>query len=473
MYERISMAVYNRSPVWVQNLLCTLEGRRLQKLRFGGVFPQWARFYAESRAWSEERLRDYQRTQIQDLLRHCFDSVPYYAKRWKGEGLSSGDFKELEDLRGFPKTTKEDVLEAGQRIISSRVEPRRLRKFMTGGSTGTPLPLYYTPEETQQHYAVFWDRMRPGVKQGDRYATFQGKEVVPSTQAKAPFWRENRAANQRLYSMGHLAPEKLRAYAENLIEEPFVYYQGYTSFMSVVAEYMAQKGLTPRTPPKAVFPTSEQLTVAARRLFETTWQTKVWDEYCQGEHCALIAECEEGNRHVQMDYGLVEYEPIGHEDGQLLAEIICTGLIARTAPLIRYRVGDRVLIDEGATCPCGRPGPVITAIRGRTSEFIATPDGRKYPHISLIVDLLRNVHRTQVVQEDPSRILVRVVPAPHYTRQDEEHLIKCFEDRVGGGIAVTVEHVSELERRPNGKILSIINRIPGHGRFIGSAAESD
>ncbi|UCC29052.1 MAG: phenylacetate--CoA ligase family protein [Phycisphaerales bacterium] len=462
MYDRVATAVYNLSPVWVQNILCTLAGRRYLARRYGGEFSRWAAFYARARLWSESRLYDYQREQLAQLIRHCFETVPYYTKVWKQAGLCPDDFRDVPDLAKFPCTTKEDLFAASDSMISTSVAGHKLLKFMTGGSTGMPLPLYHTPAEIQQHFAAFWDRMRPGVKLGDRYATFQGKEVVPSQQKRPPYWRENRAANQRLYSMGHLSPEKLHTYAGSLLNEPFVYYQGYASFLLVVAEFMAENGLTPATPPEAVFTTSEQLTAETRKLFEETWRTKVWDEYCQGEHCALIQECEHGNRHAQMDYGVVEYEPIGFEGDQLLAELICTGLIPRAVPRIRYRVGDRVLIKRGFECPCGRPGPVITAIRGRTSECIITPDGRKYPHISLIVDLLRNVRRTQVVQERPDEIIVRVVPFPQFTATDEEHVARSFAERIGGGIGVTVQCVTDLERLPNGKVLSIISRIPGH-----------
>jgi phenylacetate-CoA ligase len=443
-------------------MLCTLAGRQYLRLRHGEQFKKWAAFYAESRRWSESQLREYQREQIKQLISYCFNSVPYYAETWSQIGLSPEAFKDLEDIRKFPYTTKENLFRATERMIATNVNRKKLVKNMTGGSTGMPLPCYYTVDELQQHYAIFWDRMRPGVKLGDYYATFQGKEVVPSSQKTPPYWRENRSTNQRLYSMRHLSEEKLDAYVESLINTPFVYYQGYVSIMTVVAEFMSVRGLRLKTPPKAIFTTSEQLTFLTRKLFEETWQTRVWDEYCQGEHCALIQECEHGNHHAQMDYGLIEYEPIAHEGRLLLAEIICTGFIPRAAPLIRYRVGDRVLIDECLVCECGKPGPVIKAIRGRTSDNIITPDGRKYPHISLIVDLLRNVRRVQVVQDKPEEIVVRIVPFPEYNSKDEEHLIHCFQERIGGGVEVRTKHVKALERLPNGKVPSIINRIEGY-----------
>ena len=471
MINQFTMAVYNLSPVRVQNLFCTWAGRRYEKLRYGGEYDRWREFYAESRNWSEAELKEYQREQLGLLVREAFDRVPYYAERWKQAGVGPDDIRGPEDLPKLPFVTKEDIFDAGDAMLASGTDKKRMFCGMTGGSTGMPLVRYFTPEEVQRHYAIWWDRLRQGAAKGQRYATFQGKEIVPSGQSRPPYWRQNRASNQVLYSMRHLSPEKLHCYAENLMAEQFAYYQGYVSIMSVVAQFMSDNGLKLPTPPKAVFTTSEQLTNSERKLFEEAWQTKVWNEYNQGERCSMIVECPAGNHHVQMDYGVVEYEPIGREGDLLLAEIICTGFIPHAGPLIRYRIGDRVLVDENAVCNCGRPGPVIKAIRGRISDYILLPDGRKYPHVSLIVDMLHNVRRTQVVQDRPDEIIVRIVKFPQYTQADEQHLIHCFQERIGGGIKVIPEYVEALERRPNGKVMSIINRIPGHGR--GGSADAD
>ncbi len=461
MAGRASLALYARSPVWAQDLLCTLEGARLQRLRYGGEFERWAAFHAGARRWSEAELLEYQREQVRGLLRECFETVPFYAERWRAAGLSPDSFRGLEDLARFPATTKDDVFEAGGRMVSTAADRRRLVHLSTGGTTGTPLDLVRTAEEIQRHYAVIWDRMRPGVSRQDYYAAFQGKEVVPERQSRPPYWRENRAGHQRLYSMRHLAPAKLDAYARSLVETPFVYYQGYANFMALIAEYMESHGLAPRTPPRAVFSTSDQLGSEARALMERAWRTRVWDDYGQAELASLIQECEHRGRHVQMDYGVVELESRGHEEGLLVAELVCTGFIPRAMPLVRYRVGDLVLVEEGATCPCGRPGPLIRTIRGRTSEFIVTPDGRRYPTITHFANELRHVRRVQVVQERPDAITVRVVVTPEFDVRDEALVARRFRERIGPGLEIRVERVDELERLPNGKVLNIINRLPG------------
>ena len=209
-------AFYDRAPVWVQNELCTLWGRRLERERYGPAFERWAAGWAERRAWSEERLREYQRDQLAGLLARAQAQVPYYADRWRAAGIAAGDFRELADLGRFPVTSKDDVFDAGERMLSAGADRAALVTLTTGGTTGQPLRLWRTHEELQAHYAAFWDRMRPGVRRGERYAAFQGKEIVPASQKRPPWWRDNRAAHQRLYSMRHLAPARIEDYARDL-----------------------------------------------------------------------------------------------------------------------------------------------------------------------------------------------------------------------------------------------------------------
>lgn len=469
----LRQALYDHAPVWVQNELCTMWGRRLERERYGPAFARFAAGWAERRGWDEARLRAYQRDRLATLLAHAYARVPYYAARWKAAGVAPGDFHELADLARFPDTTKDDVFDAGDRMVSTAVDPKSLVVLTTGGTTGQPLRLWRQREELQDHYAAFWDRMRPGIRRGERYAAFQGKEVVPATQKGPPFWRDNRAANQRLYSMRHLSPARVESYARDLAATSFAYYQGYANFMAVIAEYMAERGITPRVPPRAVFSTSDQLSAATRKLFAETWRTRVYDDYGQAECASLIGECEHGNKHEHLDYAYTEFLPVGEEGGLQVAEMVCTGFLTATMPLVRYRVGDHVLVAPGERCPCGRPGPVIKAIRGRTSEFIVTPDGRRYPTVTHFVDLLRNVRRSQVVQEREGEIVVRVLPLPAFSDADAKHAAELFADRIGGGIRVRIEKVAELERMPNGKVLNIINRLPGYRSGRLTATESD
>jgi len=467
----IRKRLYERAPVWMQNEICTLVGRRLQRQRYGGEYEKWSALWAQSRGWTREALEAYQCEQVRELLERCYRSVPHYSEEWRRHGVRPEDFRGLEDLVRFPCTTKDQVFEGGLRFVAEGIDPRSLIRITTGGSTGQPLVLYRTAGELQRHYAVIWDRMRPGVRRNDLHASFQGREVVPANRTKPPYWRDNRAARQRLYSIQHLSPSMLREFARDLVRTPFVYYEGYANFLLLVAEAMAEQSIRPDPPPAAVFSTSNQLSGSGRRLMEETWRTKVWDDYGQAECAALIRECEHGGKHVQMDYGVVEFEVVGSEDGLEVAELICTGFVPQAMPLIRYRVGDLVLLDRAGGCRCGEPAPVIRGIRGRTAEYLILPDGRYYPTVTHLADQLPGIRRMQIVQERLGGIVVRVVPKDRARGVDPRAISERLAERLHPGLEISVEVVDELERLPNGKVLSIINRVPGHRRGVAAATE--
>ncbi len=52
-----------------------------------------------------------------------------------------------------------------------------------------------------------------------------------------------------------------------------------------------------------------------------------------------------------------------------------TVLFARTLPLIRYEMTDRVRIST-RSCPCGRPFRLVEAVEGRTDDVLRLPGVR-------------------------------------------------------------------------------------------------
>ena len=457
--KNLKRSIYDRCPAILQNLLCSVEGWRNNRLRYGKGFDGWSEFFASSakRDWSS--LRKYQLEQVQQLIDLCYKHIPYYAQTWKRAGIEPGDIKTLEDFAKLPALTKEDLRVHHARMLDPRIPRRQLHVTSTGGSTGTPLIRYNTADELWRHYAAVWARLRPGVQRGEHYATFGAQPVVPARQQRPPFWRDNRAANQRLYSMRHLCPAFLEAYARSLMGTPFAYYQGIKSMLCIVAQYMQDRGLQLPVAPRAVFTTSEQLFNVERELIESAWNTKVWDEYCQGEMCAIIHECQYGNRHVAMDYSYVEMEPVGHDGINVVCELICTSFVCRAAPLIRYRVGDKVLLHENQNCPCARPGPVIKTIYGRVSDYLVTADGRRIPHVAGMMSAFQHIRGSQFYQETPNEVVVRIVASPEYCPEDEKNIRHVIAAYVGNGLGVSICRVRELERLPNGKVPNMISHI--------------
>jgi phenylacetate-CoA ligase len=140
------------------------------------------------------------------------------------------------------------------------------------------------------------------------------------------------------------------------------------------------------------------------------------DRYGLVELSDFAWECERRDGlHVSADTHLVE---ILGDDGLPVppgvpGRIVCTDLIARTMPMLRYETGDHgaLAVDP---CPCGRTFPRLVGLTGRSADVVLLPDGRRlhWPWFHETFARLEGLDRYQVIQEGRDRLRVRVAAAP-------------------------------------------------------------
>ena len=123
------------------------------------------------------------------------------------------------------------------------------------------------------------------------------------------------------------------------------------------------------------------------------------------------------------------YEPIAvGEAGRML----CTGLLGRDMPLIRYELGDRsTREDVRPACACGRRLPTIRSVEGRSFDVALTPDGVPVGSLGTIFHSGLPMREAQIVQETLRRFRIKVVPAPGFGEKHSQDLIRGLQSRVG------------------------------------------
>jgi phenylacetate-CoA ligase len=453
--------LYDHSPISGQNALCTLAGQLRNWQRFDGNFEQRCSFFRDASRWDLLESEEYQRRQLQELLVYCFEKVPFYRQRMPGRERPEA-LQNLGDWRRLAPLSKDDVRRAGTSLISSDFDPGRLVVSHSGGSTGMPLRCYHDREALKRVYACFWASQRPGVSRRDKFAAFQGLNIIPPRQKRGSYWRMNYAMRQRLYSIFHLSENTIGAYIADLDRYQPVYLTGYANSLYLLAKLAEEQRLLPVHSPLAVFSTSEQLLPACRRTIERVFRTRVWDAYSQDETCGSITQYECGFYHYDRAYGYMEFHDVEVlPDDRRLAEIICTGFLNRAWPLLRYRPGDLVEYEPAEKCPkCGRAGPIIHGIRGRTGDVLLLPSGRRFPHISLIVKNLKGVRQVQLVQHAIDRVTIRFVPSDDFRgAADVELMTNSFSQAVDEPINWQTEAVSEIPRTVSGKFMSIVSHL--------------
>ncbi len=229
--------------------------------------------------------------------------------------------------------------------------------------------------------------------------------------------------------------------------------------MYVVADYMQKNGLRFDLPIRAAFSMSETVQAIYRETIERAWHCPLWDQYGQGERVASITLRECGCYHYDMDFGIVEFEPVGKEGDLVVAEVIGTSLINRAWTLLRYRTGDMVLIDPDGECPCGRPGPVIRRVLGRTGDILTMPDGRRILNITTAVKDVPGLLEFQIVHDEPSSVIVNIVRDAAYTERSEQLIRKRVTERCGPSATVTLRYPERIERTPGGKFMAVVSKV--------------
>jgi phenylacetate-CoA ligase len=210
---------------------------------------------------------------------------------------------------------------------------------------------------------------------------------------------------------------------------------------------------------QAVITSSEKLTKEMRDTFQRVYQCKTYDSWSGVEACGLVSECEHGSLHVSPDLGIIEIidehgNPV--KPGQA-GEVVCTGLVNFDQPLIRYKIGDVMVLGESG-CACGRQMPVIQEIIGRVEDTVIGKDGREMVRFHGIFVDLTNLIEAQIIQHDLNRFEIKVVTNGNWTEEEGLVIKKRLVSQLGE-VATEIHVVDSIPRNKNGKFQAVISHV--------------
>ena len=84
-------------------------------------------------------------------------------------------------------------------------------------------------------------------------------------------------------------------------------------------------------------------------------------------------------------------------------------------PLIRYRIGDLGMWEEGR-CSCGRGLPRLRSVSGRVTDFLVGSDGRLVSGVFLatyVIGRRPSLGQVQIQQETAGQVLFRIRRGPN------------------------------------------------------------
>ena len=453
--------IYNLSPVFIQNIMCSEKGKRIIKERFNDEFYKNLESLHNSQRWSSELIMKYKEEQTYNILEYAYRECPFYKSFFDAHHVSPADYKQLKDIEKFPIITKEIVRKNYAGMVARSYPKENLVPMHTSGSSGKALDFYYTKEFIPYLWAIWWRfREQFGIQVGDKHLNCTGKLIVPIGVKKPPYWRINKPMNQWLINMQHISPDKIKAIVKMINEEGFVYFSGYPSIIYSIASCIKECGLRVVVPPKYIFTGAEKMYDNQRMVIEEVFKgVTCTDHYGMSEGVCNASKCKTGVYHEDFEFGLIECEEKSWiTETEYTGEILGTTFKNMGMPLIRYKIGDRAIWNTQA-CNCGLHSQVIKDIQGRSEDYIITPEGTHIQRFDYLFKDTADIKECQVVQRQLGFVTFRMVIRDNYSTTTEQKIKKAVRKMISPSIICEFEYVSEIERTSAGKFKAVVSEL--------------
>lgn len=450
----VTLKIYHKLPPSIRGIAASIHGAKLNFLRYSRLTPKLISEARERESWSFDQWQAWRQDQLSSLLRSASLHVPYYRDYWKGQAGASV----VSDIQNWPILEKQVVRDYPERFVSDLSRGSKLYCTHTSGSTGSPMKIIWSAETARKWYALVEARWRNwyGVTRFNRWAIIGGKQVVPPSAQKPPYWVYNHGMNQLYMSAYHLSCDSAADYVQALKAHRIQFIHTYTSGIYSLARFITDLGISPPQL-KVIVINAEPIYDHQRELIEFVFQCPVRETYGMAEMVAGAGECDTGHLHLWPDAGYMEVDA-GNENvltsgtGQLIA----TGLVNFDMPLIRYRVGDSVTLSEQVeTCSCGRSMPVLSSVEGRNDDLLKTKDGREIGRLDTIFKSSYPILEAQIVQKTLDLCVLRLVPTPGYSDVVAVEISNELKALMGP-IRVEVKLVEAIPRGANGKFRAVL-----------------
>ena len=362
-------------------------------------------------------IEDLQLERIRKQVKHAYDNVKFYRRKFREKGITPEDIKTHEDVYKIPFTVKDDLRDHYPYGIVAVDLGEINRIHASSGTTGTPTVVTYTTADLER-----WSDLMArcyscaGVGPGDiiqnayGYGLFTGglgfhmgaerlrSMVIPTATGNTK--RQIRMMKDMKTTTLCCTP----SYALYLIEA--LDNEGVS-----VEELSLKRGIF------GAEPWSDE----TRRHIERNLDISAHDLYGMSELYGpgVADECEQKDGlHIWGDEFYVE--TIDPDTGEVLekgekGEMVVTMLTRQAMPLLRYRTKDLCVINWDK-CECGRSHPRIMRIKGRSDDMLIVGGVNVFP--SQIEDVLVGIdelgEQFQIILEhiklDKLRIVVEVSP---------------------------------------------------------------
>ncbi|MEU0397585.1 phenylacetate--CoA ligase family protein [Streptomyces sp. NPDC006208] len=323
------------------------------------------------RTLTQERLDDWRERQLRTVLDQVADGSPFYARHLKDVDLTAVTHK---DLTSLPFTTKAD-LRSQMLDVLSRPLADAVFFYETTGTTGPATPCPRDEREaiaSNAHVTESWAsifRHHFG-DHAPRIGLMGPTEVHSFGDTLGDIARNVGSMNAKIWPYSPVIGfAKALQLMRDLELEVICCTPGVALTLAKAAEHHGYD-LRRDFSVKLLLVTGEMCTPALAHNLESVWGAEVYNILYGSQEAFVIATaCRNKRMHLSQTNYLIEVvDPdTGASHGPRgSGELTVTMLVDGVKPLIRYRTGDAVTIEE-SDCGCEMPGDLVRLV-GRTLD---------------------------------------------------------------------------------------------------------
>jgi len=354
------------------------------------------RYFEESvETLSRKVLETLQIEKLCSMLEQIYGRNRFYTDKFNAAGIHPNSIQTLDDLKRLPLTSKSELVQAQSDALpfgsnTTFKESAYSRFHQTSGTTGTPLRVLDTPE-SWDWWGRCWGHVLAGagVTENDRmfvpfsfgpfigfWAAVEGSQKINALMIPGG----GRDSLQRLHLMKELGATAMcctPTYALRLAE---VAQESSFDLSEIPLRTLIHAG-----EPGANVP-------ATKARIESVWNAKCYDHAGASEIGAHSFECElqPNGTHVTESEFIVEVlnpETLEQVPAGEQGELIITNLGRIGYPVIRYRSGDLVVLNQ-QKCTCGRSYARFEGgVLGRADDMVVVRGINVFP--SAVENLVR------------------------------------------------------------------------------------
>ncbi|MEU9153495.1 phenylacetate--CoA ligase PaaK [Streptomyces sp. NPDC048417] len=393
---------------------------------------------------SREELAALQLTRLRATLRHAYDNVELYRKKFDAAGVRPEDCHTLADLARFPFTTKADLRDTYPFGMFAVPMSEVRRVHASSGTTGRPTVVGYTDNDLSMWADVVARSIRAaGGRPGHKVHISYGYGLF--TGGLGAHYGAERAGCTVIPASGGMTARQVQIIQDFRPEIIMVT----PSYMLTLLDEFERQGIDPRSTSLEVgIFGAEPWTEEMRREIEERLDIHAVDIYGLSEVIGpgVAQECVDtkDGLHVWEDHFYPEVvDPLTDEvlaEGDS-GELVFTSLTKEALPIVRYRTRDLTRLLPGTARPGFRR---IEKITGRCDDMIILRGVNVFPsqveEIVLRTPGVAPHFQIQISQRGRmDHMTVRVEARHDAGPADREAAAKTIAQGIKDGVGVTVE----------------------------------